>query len=208
MSRVNSISGKNIGRRPGNSDAKEKILNAARTLFAVSGYDRTSLRQIAGTASVDASLIVHYYGSKQRLFVEAMLPLFEGPKLLPIALQGSKEDIGLRLSTFFVTMTSDPAVKNLMLGVFRSASSEEQAAIIIRKFVQARIIDLVEQHLPGPNKTLQANILGSQMIGLFIARYIVKLEPLASATNEELIEYLAPRVQAHFEPQQSSLGTK
>ncbi|HEY2003693.1 MAG TPA: TetR family transcriptional regulator [Candidatus Saccharimonadia bacterium] len=199
MSEVNSISGKSLGRRPGPGDAKEAIVEAARVQFAKNGYDRTSMRQVAAEASVDPSLIVHYFGTKQRLFIESMLPLFEAPKLLPVALAGDKGTIGLRLATLFIKMTSDMSVQKLMLGVFRSVSSEEEASKMARNFVQDGIMDLVEQYLPGPNRKLQANILGGQMVGLFVARYIIKVEPLVSASPDELIEYLAPRLQAHFD---------
>jgi len=199
MNSVNSISNKNVGRPAGGSDAKEKILEAARTLFADSGYDRTSLRQVATRAGVDASLIMHHFGSKQQLFVAAMVPLFEGPKRLPDALSGDRHGIGRRLATLFATITSHPPTRELMLGLFKSASSEEQAAAMLRTFAQEMILRNVESYLPGPNRKLQTNILGAQIIGTFFARYVIKIEPLAGASTEELIEYLAPRLQAHFE---------
>lgn len=197
MSGVNSISGKSVGRPNGTSNAKEKILHAARIEFANEGYG-TSLRKIATQAVVDPSLIVHYFGNKQQLFVESMLPLFEGPRKIPDVFNGDKSQIGERLATMFILLTSEPFTRNLMLGLFKSISTEEKAAEMVHQFIQASIIDLIEHHLPGPNKKLQANIVGSQMIGLFIARYIIKVEPIASAKNDELIAYLAPRIQAHF----------
>lgn len=199
MASVKSISNKKLGRRPGGEDTRAKIVTAAQTQFAAEGYGHASLRQIGSLAEVDPALIIHYFGTKQRLFAEAMLPLFEGPKLLPAALEGSKNGIGLRLAELFVKMTSQPSAQKLMLGLFRSASSEERAAEMIRSFIQTGIIDRVEKFLPGPNKKLQANILGGQMVGIFITRYVLKVEPIANVTAEELIAYLAPRLQAHFE---------
>jgi len=199
MSTVNNISGKSLGRRPAGEDTKGKIIAAAQSGFAEYGYDRTSFRQIAATAGVDPALVVHYFGTKQQLFVAAMLPLFEVPKLLPDALAGDRASIGHRLANLFVTLITNEATRKLMLGMFRSVSSEEQAASIVRNFVQGAIVDQVQQHLPGPNQALQANIVSGQLIGIFVARHIVKIEPLASVSNEELIEYLAPRLQAHFE---------
>lgn len=198
MDKVNNISGKSVGRPVGGSDAKQKIIEAARIQFAKGGYDRSSLRQIASRADLDPSLIVHHFGSKQKLFVESMLPLFEGPKFLPSTIKGDPSSRGMRLATLFVTFSSEPSTRDLMLGLFRSANSEDQAAQMFREFIQNNITEIIEHQMPGPNKKLQANILSSQMIGMFIAKYIVKIEPLASASNQELIEYLAPRIQAHF----------
>ncbi len=197
MSGVNSISGKGIGRPSGDGNTKETILEAARIQFAAEGYS-TSLRKIATEANIDPSLIMHYFGSKQQLFIESMLPLFEAPRKIPDIFSGDEDKIGERLATMFVTIISEPFTRNLMLGMFKSISSEEKAAEMVRKFIQAAIIDLVETHLPGPNKKLQANILGGQMMGIFIARYIIKIEPIASINNDELIKYLALRIQFHF----------
>jgi len=198
MSGVKSISGKSTGRRPAGDDTKGKIIAAAQDGFARAGYDRTSLRQIATAAGVDAALIVHYFGTKQQLFIKAMMPIFDGPKRLPNALDGDTETIGFRLATLFVEIMMNPSSQQLMLGIFRSVSSEEQAAEMLRSFIRQAIMERIKQYLPGPNKDLQANILGSQLIGIFVARYIVKVEPIANVDKDELIQYLAPRLQAHF----------
>lgn len=200
MRRVKSISGKSPGRRPGRHNTKAIIVAAAQTLFATSGYDRTSLRHIAKLADVDPALIAHYFGTKQKLFVESMLPLYEGPKLLPDVLKGDSQFIGERLAGLFVMMTGDPQRLKLVTGMMRSISSEQQAADIAREFMQQSIMRIVEAYVPGPNKKLQANLVASQLMGVFMTRYIMKVEPLASATTEELVAYLAPRLQAHFEP--------
>ena len=51
------------GRRPGDEDTRARILNVAREQFAHSGYERASMRSIAGQAQVDPALITHYFGS-------------------------------------------------------------------------------------------------------------------------------------------------
>lgn len=200
MNEVNRTGKKSSGRRPGDSTAKEGILRTASSLFARQGYDKTSLRQIASTAQVDPSLILHYFGSKRKLFVTSMAPLMEGPKLLPEALSGNDNTVGERLAAMFVNLLSTGETQKMMLGMFRSASSDADAADALRQFVESAIMKTVEEYLPGPDKKIQANILGSQMIGIFVARYIVKLEPIASIDDDQLIKYLAPRLQAHFLP--------
>jgi AcrR family transcriptional regulator len=198
MSKVNSISNKKVGRRPGKEDSKALIIKAAQLQFAEHGYDRATLRLIANKAAVDPALIVHYFGTKQELFVSSMLPLFELPKLLPSALQGNNDDIGTRLATMFIRVTSNPDTQQLMLGLIRSISSEERAATMARKFFNDNIINLVKSHLSGPYNDLQANIVSSQMIGVFMAKYVMKIEPLASASDDDTIQYLAISLQAHF----------
>lgn len=198
MNKVNSISNKKTGRRPGKEDSKALIIEAAQLQFAEYGYDRATMRRIAHKAAVDPALIVHYFGTKQELFVSSMLPLFELPKLLPSALQGNNDDIGTRLATMFIRVTSNPVTQQLMLGLIRSISSEERAATMARKFLNDNIINLVKSHLSGPNNDLQANIVSSQMIGVFMAKYVMKIEPLASASDDDTIQYLAISLQVHF----------
>ena len=60
------------GRRPGESGTRERIADAARVLFAEQGFDRTSVRAVAAKAGVDPALVHHYFGTKQRLFLEAV----------------------------------------------------------------------------------------------------------------------------------------
>lgn len=147
---------------------------------------------------MDPALILHYFGSKKKLFVASMAPLMEGPRMLPEALKGDSDTAGERLAIAFVGIMGDSQTREMMLGMIRSASSDAAAADTLRQFVESAIMKAIEEYLPGPNRQLQANILGSQMIGLFVARYIVKLEPVASIDDSQLVAYLAPRLQAHF----------
>ena len=74
------------GRRPGPSGTREAILAAARSQFAAQGYDRTSMRGIAAEAGVDQALVAHFFGAKQRLFVEVVRLPFEPSQVLPLML--------------------------------------------------------------------------------------------------------------------------
>ena len=120
--------------------------------------------------------------------------------MLPEALRGDNDTAGERLASKFVALISDGQTREMMLGMIRSVSSDAAAADALRQFVEDAIMKTIEEFLPGPNKRLQANILGGQLIGLFVARYIVKLDPIASIDDDQLVKYLAPRLQAHFLP--------
>ncbi len=48
------------------------ILEAAKTQFALQGYDCTVLRDIAREAGVDVALVKRYFGGKEALFLEAL----------------------------------------------------------------------------------------------------------------------------------------
>jgi AcrR family transcriptional regulator len=62
------------GRAPRRSDAtRQKILDAAREVFAADGFDRSSTRSIAAAAGVNSALIFRYFGSKAGLYEAAVL---------------------------------------------------------------------------------------------------------------------------------------
>jgi AcrR family transcriptional regulator len=186
------------GRPPGISDTRERILANARELFAHHGIDRTSIRAIAAAAGVDSALVHHYFGTKQQLFVAAMELPVDLEATAPRILAGPPDEIGLRLARFILELWDQPATRQLMLGVVRSASSDEVAAGMLRRIlaegpfaVMARAIDL-------PDADLRATLVGSQLVGLSMARYIVAVEPLASADPETIARAIGPTLQRYL----------
>lgn len=198
MSDVNNISTKKAGRRAGNVDTKQAIINAAQTQFAVHGVDGTSFRKIAATANVDPALIVHYFNNKQQLYIESMMPLFKGPIVLNEAIDGDESEIGIRLATAIVTLMSEPYTQKLLMSALRSASSDEDASSMLRTFIEENLMKTLSKKMPPLDAELKSNILGAQIVGILVARYIIKIEPLASVNNEKLILLLSERIQDHF----------
>lgn len=189
------------GRRPGSTDTRAHVLAAARTEFAAKGYDRTSVRGIARVAEVDPSLVHHYFGSKDRVFAAAMaLPLDPGTDLPPI-FDGPRDQVGERLVRFFLSVWGDAVTREPFLALLRSALSNEQAAAMLRGFVReglfGRAVALVGG---GPDREIRIEAAAAQLVGLALLRYVVKVEPLARASDEELIAIVAPVVQGYLAP--------
>jgi len=198
---VNNTSGK-LGRRTNSPDTRAQIVIASQELFASQGFDKTTMRQIAAKSNVDPALIVHYFKNKQQLFVESVAPLVYVHQVEAIehALSMTPQnEKGTMLATVFAKMISEEKLRLIILGIFRSAATDEKAAEMLRDFVQKTVLNTVQRHLTGHNPHLRATLVGSQLIGIIVARYIVKIEPLASASAEEIIEYLGPRLQSHFD---------
>lgn len=53
-------------------ETKEKIMEAARVLFADHGYEGTSVREIAKAAEVNVASVNYYFSSKENLFLEIL----------------------------------------------------------------------------------------------------------------------------------------
>ena len=190
---------KHTGRRQGESKAKEDIILAAQNLFALSGYEKATIRSIAKEAKVDPALINHYFKSKQELFIESMLPLFDGPKLLQKALDGPDDEIGLRLSRLFIFLISNERTKSLIIGIIRSSTTDEQAAKMMNIFITENVASIVKQKIKGNDASVISNLIGSQFVGIVLAREIIKVEPLASLSEDDLMKYLAPKLQIYFD---------
>ena len=186
------------GRRPGASGTREAIADAARRLFAERGFDRTSLRAVADEAAVDQALVSHFYGSKQQLFVAVVELPFDPEVVLPRLVAGDRETLGFRLAQFLVTLLESEQGRSRITGLVRAASSEPEAARMVRELVSTRIFKPLTDALDVDDAPLRATLVGSQVIGLTMARYIVQVEPLASADPETVVAAIAPTLQRYL----------
>lgn len=190
--------GVRTGRRPGRSGARETIATAARRRFSELGYDRATIRGIAEEAGVDPALVSHYFGSKQELFAAVTEPPFEPEEVLPRLLAGPRSRAGERLSRFVVATLSEPASRETITGLLRSAASEPRAAELVRTLFAERMIAAYADEIATDRPHLRAGLIVSQVIGLAMARHVIEVEPLASATDEELVAALAPNLQHYL----------
>ncbi|WP_405087495.1 TetR family transcriptional regulator [Microbispora sp. NBC_01389] len=185
------------GRRPGAADTRGEILAAARRVFAEKGFDKATIRGIAREAGVDPALLHHYFDNKEGMFVAAMEFPADPSTVLPMLLAGPREEIGERIVRFILTMTADPAARERVLGVMRTAMVNEQAVGMIREFFGTAILGRVAEALGIP--PLRTEAAFAQMFGVVMIRYILGMEPMASVDVEELVTLLAPTVQRYLD---------
>ncbi|MFD7446206.1 TetR family transcriptional regulator [Streptomyces sp. NPDC059909] len=178
--------------------ARERILQAARTEFAERGYDKTSVRGIAKAAGVDPALVHHYFGTKDEVFAAAIEVSFEPALVIPAVLGEGAEGIGERLARFFIGVWENPATRAPLLAIIRSAMTHEAAAKVLRGFVLRRLLEQVAGELDVPNPKFRAELAASHMIGIVILRYVIQVEPLASADPEEIVAMVAPTLQRYL----------
>jgi len=190
-------SGPPRGRRRGSPDTRSAILLAARSSFAKHGFAGTTIRGVAGSAGVDAALVHHYFGTKEQVFVAAMQLPFQPGELLPQALAGDPAGVGERLVRLFLGAWDSPDFRAPMLGMLRSAMTGEQGAAMLREFVGAALIGRVADAV-GPVDALRVQAAAAQMVGVVILRHVIRLEPLASASVDDVVALIAPSVQRHL----------
>ena len=186
------------GRRPGAADTRGQILDAARAAFGERGYDAATIREIGAAAGVDPALVHHFYGTKQQLFMAAMQFPFDFPSVIRAATDCPPEEVGEQVVRAILTAWENPATAPLILGLVRSATTDPVAASMLRGFLSEGPLQEVTQLIDVPDARLRAVLVGSHLIGLAMARYVVKIEPLASADIETVIRLVAPTIQRYL----------
>ncbi|MCU1677586.1 MAG: putative TetR-family transcriptional regulator [Frankiales bacterium] len=186
------------GRRGGDADTREAILAAARMMFAADGYAGTSLRAIARTAGVDAALVHHYFDDKAAVFAAALAIPLQPALVAHTLLDGDPACAGERLATLFISLWENDTARPSLLALVRAATTEEQAAAMLRDFLQDGILRHVAAAMTGPDAQLRATLLGGQLVGTAMLRYVVRMPPLAEAAPADVVRWLAPALQHHL----------
>jgi AcrR family transcriptional regulator len=186
------------GRRPGETGTRDRIAEAARRLFAERGFDRTSVRGVAAAAGVDPALVHHYFGTKQRLFLEAVDFPIDAVRSIESLSVDDVDGVGERLVRFALRLWDDPVVLPRLLGVLRSAVTDPEAARMLGVlFTRQGPIQLV-QAIGSDRPDLRAELVGTQLVGLAVARHILRVEPLASADHETIVAAVGPTMQRYL----------
>ncbi|MCZ2402482.1 TetR family transcriptional regulator [Paenarthrobacter sp. Z7-10] len=187
------------GRRNGPDNSRELILSSARELFSELGYDATSLRRIAREAGVDAAMVHHYFRDKDELFAACIELPADPRRVLASVVSTAPAERGEAILRTLLQLWDSP-VQPALLALVRSAISSKSQAALLREVLTRRIVILAVSDLPGDAGTtrLRGALLVSQLIGLMVSRYILKLEPLASAGHDEVVALVAPTLQHYL----------
>ena len=186
------------GRRPGEPATRERIADAARRLFAEQGFDRTSVRAVAAEAGVDPALVYHYFGTKQRLFLEAVDFPIDAVRSIEALSIDDPDRVGERLVRFALRLWDDPEVLPRLLGVLRSAVTDPEAGRMLGVlFTRQGPVQLLRA-MGSDHPDLRAELVGTQLVGLAIARHVLRVEPLASADHEAIVAAVGPTMQRYL----------
>ncbi|WP_373159838.1 TetR/AcrR family transcriptional regulator [Mycobacterium marinum] len=186
------------GRPIGTSNTREHILTCARELFALNGLDRTSVRSVAAAAGVDAALVHHYYGTKQQLFAAAIQIPIDPTVVLEQIVETPVDELGLKLPSVLLPLW-DSELSTGLVSTLRAlmAGTEPNLA---RSFLQEVVTSEVGSRVDSPTGTgrIRAQFVASQLLGVVMARHIVKIEPFASLPADQVAQAIAPTLQRYL----------
>jgi AcrR family transcriptional regulator len=172
-------------------ETKAVILAAARQQFAESGFERATIRAIAAEASIDPSMVMRYFGNKDQLFAAAAEFDLELPDFSDL----HRADVGARMVAYFMDRWErDEALVVLM----RSATTNPEAAQRMQEIFGGQLLPVITKLDPeAPERC--AGLVATQMIGLAMCRYVLRLPPVVAMSREEVVEWLGPTVQRYLE---------
>ncbi len=188
------------GRPSGSPPNREAILVAAREQFAERGFDNATIRGIAAGAGVDPALVHHYYGSKADLFAAALDLPVRPREVFADVLAGDPAHLGERLVRRFLDAWSADAagMGGTIVGLLRSATTHEDSASMVREFLAHEVLGPIAESLDVPQPRLRAALVASQVIGLALARFVIRVQPVASANPETLVACYGPTLQRYL----------
>jgi AcrR family transcriptional regulator len=187
------------GRRPGGPDTRGEILAAARESFAHKGFGGTTMRAVAAAAGVDASLVHHYFGSKDDLFLAALEVPVDPRGIVPMVFAVGVDGAGERLLRVFLSVWEDPEARLPLVAQVRASLGEQGPVNLLREGMLRMIFGPLRSQLAGEDADQRAQLVASQLIGLAVGRYLLCLEPLASMTPDELVAWVAPNLQRYLD---------
>jgi AcrR family transcriptional regulator len=179
--------------QPRRSDAtRAAILAAARERFAADGYERATIRAIAADADIDPSMVMRYYGSKDKLFAataafDLRLPDLEA---LPVGQLGA-----LLVAHFLDRWESD----DTLMALLRAAVTNETAAERMRDVFATQVAPAVQTVAPDPAEAaVRSGLVASQILGAALIRYVLRLPPVAGMDRDDLVSWLGPTIQRYL----------
>ncbi|MER6920276.1 TetR family transcriptional regulator [Streptomyces spiralis] len=175
------------------SDAtRTAILEAARARFAADGYERATIRAIARDAKIDPSMVMRYYGNKEGLFAAVVSPDLRLPDVASLP----REEVGRALVSHFLRMWEENGELTAILrvGVTNPAGAER-----LQKVFKDQLLPVAEAVCPDPGQVPErAALVVSQLLGLALTRYVLRLPAVTALAREDIVAWLAPTVQRYL----------
>lgn len=177
-------------------DVSRLVLDAARAAYARRGYVGTTLKGVAAAAGVAPDVVRRYYDSRETLFAAAMRLPFDPATSVAQLLAPGIDGLGERMVRVTLRMLDDPETRDQLAAMVRDGAGASQATASLREFLESAVVDRVVAALGVPDARMRVTLATSYLVGIAVTRYVLRTEPIASATEDEIVALVAPAVQA------------
>ena len=179
-----------VGMRRSSAETKAVILAAARERFAESGFERATIRAIAADANIDPSMVMRYFGNKDQLFAAAADFDLDFPDLSGV----EADQLGAALVAHFMNRWERD---DALIVLLRSSTTNAEAAQRMQQIFAAQLMpEIAKVNAAEPARS--AGLIATQMLGLALCRYVLKLPPVVAMSRDEVVSWLGPTCQRYL----------
>ena len=176
-----------------------RILTAAREAFAETGWAGTTMRAVARAADVDPALVYHYFGSKEGLLEAATNPPPRWLENVAKTWTTPVAELGSALLRLMLGAWADDEVGPVLRAVLQTAAHEPSTREKLRRIVESSLIGVSQVGVDERDRMVRSGLISSQIMGLAMMRYVWRIEPVASMSDDEVVAAVAPNLQRYIE---------
>ncbi|MGB9302177.1 MAG: TetR family transcriptional regulator [Mycobacterium sp.] len=179
--------------RRSSEQTKAAILSAARERFGTAGFQAATIRAIAADAGIDPSMVMRYYGNKDKLFAAAA----EFDLRFPDFDRADPSRMGESLVRHFLERWEGDEALVILL---RSSATNDEAAQRMQEIFGTQLQPLVARVVPAGEAAVRAGLIATQILGLALCRFVLRLPPVVGMSHDEVVEWLGPTIQRYLGP--------
>lgn len=187
---------------------REHLLTVARELIRQKGYVGISMRTASAAAGIPPEVAKRYYRNRDELFAAAMRLPNNPASAIPALIAPGVEGLGERLVRYTLSTLGDPQARAEIFSLVRTGATAGQAFQGLQDFIGAGIVDRAVSVLGVPDARMRSALITSYLSGLAITRYGMRLEPLASAREDDVVRMVGPVIQDLLDPRKPVPGAK
>ena len=176
-----------------------RILSAARDEFAQYGWAGTTIRAVARAADVDPALVYHYFGSKEALLDAATDPPQRWLEAVARTWTTPVGQLGAALLRLMLGAWIDDEIGPVLRAVLLTAAHDENTREKLRRVVENSLIGVSQLGVDERDRKVRSGLISSQIMGLALMRFVWKIEPVASMTDDEVVAAIGPNLQRYIE---------
>jgi AcrR family transcriptional regulator len=184
-----------------------RILTAAREAFADTGLAGTTIRAVARSADVDPALIYHYFGSKESLLDAATTPPQRWLESVAATWGTPVDELGVALLRLMMGAWADDEIAPVLRAVLLTAAHDESTREKLRRVVEGQLMGASHIGVDEQDRLVRSGLISSQIMGLAMMRYVWRIEPIASMTDDALVAAIAPNLQHYIDGDLAGLHT-
>jgi AcrR family transcriptional regulator len=177
--------------RRSSDETKAAILAAARERFGRAGFQAATIRAIAADVGVDPAMVMRYYGSKDKLFAAAA----EFDLRFPDFATTDRAQVGRSVVRHFLERWEGDEALVILL---RSSATNGEAAQRMQEIFWTQLQPLVASFVPAGESGVRAGLIATQILGMALCRFVLRLPPVVDMSRDEIVEWLGPTVQRYL----------